>query len=289
MFNMWLKILILILTPISIFGQGTIFGVVTNSDMSTPANGEIRFLGYLNDTDEEIRIETSFGAGYDAGNWYDDFQNYLSEAQGNPYDFHFFNIINNETFILSDTMPDNSFQQENVQLAINSFPLPPSGFSGKPLADSSVKLSWDYNPNYTYRLYRRHNSSDGSFFRIDNPSGSLADFGVNDSVLFDTTTDNISEYDYLIIPLDNGQPGLHSDFITVISGTYICGDVDRNGSINVLDLTYLIGYLYLEGDPPDPPESGDVDNSGLHNVLDLTYLIRYLYMDGEAPICPESI
>ena len=29
--------------------------------------------------------------GYDAGNWFDDFQNYLTEAPGNPYDYHFFN------------------------------------------------------------------------------------------------------------------------------------------------------------------------------------------------------
>ena len=64
------------------FAQGSIYGTVANADLSTPTNGEISFFGYLDDTDEEIRIESSVGAGYDAGNWFDDFQNYLTEAPG---------------------------------------------------------------------------------------------------------------------------------------------------------------------------------------------------------------
>jgi hypothetical protein len=83
------------------WAQGSIFGTVTNSDVSTPANGEISFFGFLDDTDEEIRIETSDGAGYDAGNWFDDFQNYLTEAPGNPYDYYFYNIANGEGYPLA--------------------------------------------------------------------------------------------------------------------------------------------------------------------------------------------
>jgi len=100
-----------------VMAQGSIFGTVTNSNASVPANGDISFIGYLDDTDEEIRIETSDGAGYDSGFWYDDFQNYLTEASGNPYDYHFYNVTNNEGFVLSDTIPINSFQQEDVVLA----------------------------------------------------------------------------------------------------------------------------------------------------------------------------
>ena len=57
--------------------QGSIFGLVTNPDMSIPAEGELTFVGFLDDTDEEIRLESCDGAGYDAGNWMDDFQNFL--------------------------------------------------------------------------------------------------------------------------------------------------------------------------------------------------------------------
>jgi len=76
----------------AVVAQGNIFGTVLNSDETTsPAMGQLTFFGYLDNTDEEIRIETSTGAGYDGLNWYDDFQAYLTEAAGNPYDFHFYN------------------------------------------------------------------------------------------------------------------------------------------------------------------------------------------------------
>jgi len=76
-----LAMAIVALTPLSAMAQGSIFGTVQNSDLTTPAAGEINFVGFLDDTDEEIRIESSTGAGYDAGNWYDDFQLRLSVLQ----------------------------------------------------------------------------------------------------------------------------------------------------------------------------------------------------------------
>ena len=64
-----------------------------------------------------------------------------------------------------------------------------------------------------------------------------------------------------------------------------CGDVDGNGAINLLDITYLISYLYMGGLPPNPVESGDVNGDGVTNILDITYLIAYLYMGGPEPEC----
>ncbi len=65
------------------------------------------------------------------------------------------------------------------------------------------------------------------------------------------------------------------------------GDVDHSGAVNVVDLTYLIDYLFLDGPPPPCPEEGDVNTSGVINVADLTYLVDYLFFDGPAPPgCP---
>jgi len=69
-----------------------------------------------------------------------------------------------------------------------------------------------------------------------------------------------------------------------------CGDVDNSGTINILDVTYLINYLYKSGPDPDcgtsyPGICGDVDNSGTINILDVTYLINYLYKGGPEPSC----
>ena len=49
-----------------------------------------------------------------------------------------------------------------------------------------------------------------------------------------------------------------------------CGDVDDSGAINLLDITYIISYLYMGGPAPDPLTTGDVNSSGTLNLLDIT-------------------
>lgn len=200
----------------SAMAQGSIFGTVSNSDLSTPANGEISFVGYLDNTDEEIRIESADGAGYDAGNWFDDFQNYLTEAPGNPYDYHFYNIANGQGFQLSGAIPNNSFQQENITLAAIAWPVPPSGLTGVTASGSTVILNWTGVGGLTYHVYRRMASSNGSFFRIDDPTGALTNPGVSTNYYVDATVDGVSDYQYVIVaqgPTGNLSP--HSTIITV--------------------------------------------------------------------------
>jgi len=67
---------------------------------------------------------------------------------------------------------------------------------------------------------------------------------------------------------------------------FVCGDVNKSGVVNALDITYLINFLYKHGAAPDPMDSGDVNKSGTVNALDITYLINFLYKQGSAPNCP---
>jgi hypothetical protein len=269
------------------FGQGTIYGKVTNADMTNPANGELSFYGYLDDTDDEIRIETSIGAGYDSTYWFDDFQNYLSEAPGNPYDFHFFNLSNGEDAVLSGIIPSNSFQREDVQLTVSSWPEPPGGFDGALQTDSTVRLTWDYSPDHYYRLYRRLSSSQGSFFRIDDPSGDLADPGVADSAFINDDVEVNENYDYMVISVFNGISGQHSEIISVSTTpeSYVCGDVNGDGVINLLDINFLINFIYKGGPAPVPLERGNVDGLPGINLKDITLLINFIYKSGQAPVC----
>lgn len=66
---------------------------------------------------------------------------------------------------------------------------------------------------------------------------------------------------------------------------FLCGDADASEAVNILDVTFLITYLYKGGPAPDPLEVGDVNDSGSINLLDVTYLISYLYKGGPAPVC----
>ncbi|MFH2035682.1 MAG: serine hydrolase [Candidatus Zixiibacteriota bacterium] len=66
---------------------------------------------------------------------------------------------------------------------------------------------------------------------------------------------------------------------------YLCGDVNNNQIVNILDITFLIAYLYKGGPEPVFLRSADVDGSDQINILDIIYLIQYLYRNGDPPHC----
>ena len=64
------------------------------------------------------------------------------------------------------------------------------------------------------------------------------------------------------------------------------GDVDNSGSIDIIDVTCLINYIYKNGPAPNPfVELGDVDCSGAMDLMDITLLIAYIYMSSEPLNC----
>ncbi|UCD94335.1 MAG: peptidoglycan DD-metalloendopeptidase family protein [Candidatus Zixiibacteriota bacterium] len=69
---------------------------------------------------------------------------------------------------------------------------------------------------------------------------------------------------------------------------YVCGDADASGAVNLLDVTFIINYLYKEGPAPVPPEGADANGDGSTNLLDVSHIINYLYKEGPEPICPTK-
>ena len=67
---------------------------------------------------------------------------------------------------------------------------------------------------------------------------------------------------------------------------YLCGDVNRDWSVNPLDLAYLSSYLYGGGPPPPILEAADPNGDGVINASDLTYLALFLYQSGSPPCSP---
>lgn len=63
------------------------------------------------------------------------------------------------------------------------------------------------------------------------------------------------------------------------------GDANDNGSVNILDITYLISFLYKSGPAPQCLNEADPNNSCNINILDITFLISFLYKSGPAPVC----
>jgi hypothetical protein len=77
-----------------------------------------------------------------------------------------------------------------------------------------------------------------------------------------------------------------SDSLEVEIHNYIAGDADGSGTLNMLDILYLIGFLYKGGPVPDPLDAGNADGLGGLNMLDILHLIAYLYKGGPPPVFP---
>jgi hypothetical protein len=189
--------------PAVAHAQGSIFGNVQNANLTNPAVGQLLWVGFLDNTDEEIRIESSTGAGYDGAFWFDEFQNYATEVAGNPYDFIFVNIANGQYFRLEKPIPGNSFQQEDITLAAASVPVRPTGLFARAVSSARINLTWNKAVGVTYHVYRRATANNGAFRRIDDPTGNLANVGTADSFFVDATSDGATDYTYIII----GQNG----------------------------------------------------------------------------------
>ncbi len=80
------------------------------------------------------------------------------------------------------------------------------------------------------------------------------------------------------------------EYIAITVGSFICGDVNADGDVNLTDILNLISYVYVEpiGEPePIPPEAGDVNNSDGINLTDILNLITHVYIDPQLELnCP---
>ena len=162
-------------TPLQVGAQGSVWGELRHFDLSTPPDNSILFLGFINNTDNELRIQSCIGAGYDNGFWYDDFQNYIGEVPGLEYRYYFFHPISGEAATLVSVIPDNSYERQDITLVPVDYPDPAGNLSATVLIGDQVQLDWSAVPGATYHIYRRVAASAGSFFRVDNPAGDRAD------------------------------------------------------------------------------------------------------------------
>jgi hypothetical protein len=68
--------------------------------------------------------------------------------------------------------------------------------------------------------------------------------------------------------------------------TYVCGDGNGDGEVNVADGVFIINYVFKGGPAPDPIQAGDANCDGDANVADAVYIIAYVFKGGPDPCCP---
>jgi len=66
-------------------------------------------------------------------------------------------------------------------------------------------------------------------------------------------------------------------------GFYYRGDVVLDGIVNIVDVVYLINYIFRNGWGVLPEWTGDTNADGQVSLADVVYLINYLFKDGPSP------
>jgi hypothetical protein len=66
-----------------------------------------------------------------------------------------------------------------------------------------------------------------------------------------------------------------------------CGDANADGTVNVSDAVYIINYIFVSGNPPDPYKAADVNCDTVVNVSDAVWIINYIFVGGNPP-CDTS-
>jgi len=76
------------------------------------------------------------------------------------------------------------------------------------------------------------------------------------------------------------------DYATIKYVQFLCGNVNKDGVVDVGDVVYLINYLFKNGPAPVPIlRAGDASCDGVVDVGDVVYLINYLFKNGPEPCC----
>jgi hypothetical protein len=82
--------------------------------------------------------------------------------------------------------------------------------------------------------------------------------------------------------------GMSSGFLLDPSPSYLCGDANADGSVDISDVVYLIAYIFSGGSAPSPLLAGDANCDSTVDISDVVYLIAYIFSGGAAPcaVCP---
>jgi hypothetical protein len=67
------------------------------------------------------------------------------------------------------------------------------------------------------------------------------------------------------------------------AASYLCGDANGDGSVDISDAVYLIAYIFSGGSAPNPILSGDANCDSAVDISDVVYLIAYIFSGGQAP------
>ncbi len=77
------------------------------------------------------------------------------------------------------------------------------------------------------------------------------------------------------------------EFHYFADAAYVPGDANGDGGLNVSDAVYILNYVFVAGDEPQPLEAADANCDGDVNVSDAVSIINFVFAGGDAPVLCE--
>jgi Right handed beta helix region/Dockerin type I domain len=99
---------------------------------------------------------------------------------------------------------------------------------------------------------------------------------------FDKSNDGLEDMYFLKSTAEESSGGFfyHSDQYT---NGFICGDANRDFDVNVSDAVWILNYIFVGGEPPEPYHAGDANCDSTVNVSDAVWIINYVFIGGIEP------
>ncbi len=129
---------------------------------------------------------------------------------------------------------------------------------------------------------------------LNKGSGSLS-AGTNETIIAKFASGDLpdSTYEANIIITSNDPNGTRNPWTVPVQLTvsdqapFLCGDVDNSGVFQgILELTYLVGYIFRGGPPPADFRTADLNGiAGYQGILELTYMVDFIFRSGPPPSC----
>ncbi len=116
-------------------------------------------------------------------------------------------------------------------------------------------------------------------------------YSINQGVVsFTAASEDVGNtYEVSVSVNDCEKYSFQAGFYYKAVGEPVCGDLDYDGLLNILDILALIDFKFKDIIDPIffPLEIGDVNSDGSINILDIVYYINHKFKGGPAPNCPD--
>ena len=150
--------------------------------------------------------------------------------------------------------------------------VPVSVFCADLDGDTDLDLAVANTGSYNVSILK--NNGDGTYQTAEN-------FGVGDHPwsVFCADLDGDNDLDLAVASGLSGVCILKN----LSNPSFVRGDANGDRIINVVDVVYLINYVYIDGPAPHPLQAGDANSDRVVDITDVVYLIKYLFLGGPPP------